>query len=308
MMPRIRLIFRFVKELLLLLLRERGRVDAERYITLAYRVFLKRNPEPEGLRHYLAAFERGESNGYKLARELVHSNECKEVAGLPASPSDSLHRARMELVQRHLPPAERIVDLGGASIGDSAGALLAMGYPHHPRDILIVDLPPDARLFGGEGAEANPTHTTPDGTVVRYHYSTMGDLASVASGTVDLVWSGESIEHVSEEEGDRVCQEAYRVLKPGGYFCLDTPNAALTRLESPDAFIHPEHQKEYTVPELRAKLERWGFRVVESKGICPMPESVRTQRYQRAEMLANLRLSDDAEQSYLFFLKAIKPS
>lgn len=307
-MPRVRLIIRFVKELFLLLLRERGRVDAERYITLAYRVFLKRAPEPEGLRHYLAAFERGGSNWYKLARELVYSNECKEVAGLPYSPADALHRARIELVQRHLPPAKRIVDLGGASIGDNAGALLAMGYPHRPSDILIVDLPPDARLFGGNGAEAMRTHTTPEGTVVRYHYSSMGDLSPVASGSVDLVWSGESIEHVSEEEGDRVCQEAYRVLKLGGFFCLDTPNATLTRLQSPDEMIHPEHQKEYTVPELRAKLERWGFQVVESKGICPMPESVRTQRYQRTEMLANLRLSDDAENSYLFFLKAVKSS
>jgi len=197
--------------------------------------------------------------------------------------------------------------LGGAAIGSPEGALLAMGYPHKPHQISIIDLPPDERLYGPRGAEAANTYVTVDGIHVDYHYSSMTDMSPFADNSIDLVWSGESIEHISEVEGDLVCQEAYRILKPGGYFCLDTPNAALTRIKSPDEFIHPEHQKEYLVSELRDKLARCGFEVVEEKGLCAMLNTLQTGQFDHRELACNISVSDHAESGYLFYLKAMKP-
>jgi len=105
-----------------------------------------------------------------------------------------------------------------------------------------------------------------------------------------------------------VCSHAFRALRPGGHFCLDTPNARLTRLESPDNLIHPEHKKEYYPHELREKLTEHGFIAEKELGICPMPESVREKRFLWDEMFAGARLSESPEESYLFFIHARKPA
>jgi hypothetical protein len=56
------------------------------------------------------------------------------------------------------------------------------------------------------------------------------------------------------------------VLKPGGFFALDTPNARITRLQQDD-FIDPDHEHEYTHGELSRDLALAGFEIVEAKGI-----------------------------------------
>jgi SAM-dependent methyltransferase len=68
------------------------------------------------------------------------------------------------------------------------------------------------------------------------------------------------------EVADVVLSEVRRVLRPGGYLALDTPNARVTRLQQA-AFIDPDHEHEYTHAELHEKLVRAGFEVVESKGL-----------------------------------------
>ncbi len=175
-----------------------------------------------------------------------------------------------------------------------------MGYPHHPREIVIVELPPTSPN------ERYTTWLTPDGILIRYHYGSMTDLSWLPDNSVDLVWAGQSIEHVTEEEAEITVRQVFRILRPNGYFCLDTPNAALTRLQSPDRLIHPEHKKEYYVSELKSLLESIGFEIVEAKGICPMPNSLRTGIFDPKEIVHNITLSDEPEYSYLFFLKGVK--
>lgn len=279
------------------------------FLQAAYRAFLKRELDEASQSYHLQALQAKHTTWWGVLHSIVQSDEFKLVYPLPAHPLYKLHEVRMKLVQNCLPPAQVILDLGGAgSRGHPEGALLAMGYPHHPAEIIIVDLPPTQRLNGGQGAENSPIFVTKENIHIRYLYRSMSNLSDIASETVDLVFSGESIEHITEAEADLVCQEVYRILRPGGYFCLDTPNAALTRLQSPGAFIHPEHKKEYDVHELQSKLEQWGFAVIESKGLCPMPESFRTRLFSYKEMVHNADLADTPETSYLFFLKAIKPN
>jgi len=181
-----------------------------------------------------------------------------------------------------------------------------MGYPHRPREIRIVDKPPSQRLGGG--AEPSQEFVTADGVLICYLYQSMGDPLPIESEAVDLAFCGESIEHVTEAEADAVCREVYRILKPGGDFCLDTPNASLVRLQSPDTPIHPEHRKEYHVQELWDKLERWGFQIADARGICPMPASLRSGVFSYKEMVSNIGLSMRPEEGYLFYLRGIKPA
>lgn len=56
------------------------------------------------------------------------------------------HLARLQLIAKHLPPAQKILDLGGSCGGIPQGALLHMGYPHEPEEVVIVDLPPEMQF------------------------------------------------------------------------------------------------------------------------------------------------------------------
>ena len=55
-----------------------------------------------------------------------------------------------------------------------------------------------------------------------------------------------------------MAREAFRVLAPGGWFCVDTPNGPLWRLRS-DALMNEDHEIEYSAGQLVAKLERRGL-------------------------------------------------
>jgi len=94
----------------------------------------------------------------------------------------------------------------------------------------------------------------------------MTTLAPIPDASVDLVYAGQSIEHVSRPEAITACREVWRVLKPGGFFALDTPNARITRLQQ-DEFIDPDHEHDYTHQELSGDLAVAGFEIVEARGI-----------------------------------------
>jgi len=285
-----------------------SRAEHSKFLHAAYRACLHREPDPDGLRRYLEQLESNTLDWEGVLRAVLGSEEFlsqQEARSSEERAMHSLHGARTILFRELLPRAEVVVDLGGASSCDPEGALFALGYPHAPRELTIVDLPPDKRFL-------QPRTATPQdlmaarGTRIQYLYGSMGDLRSIADSSVDLVVSGESIEHVAEDEADRAFREALRILRPGGHFCLDTPNARLTRIQSPCSPIHPEHRKEYRVSELADKLARHGFHIATVKGICPMPESLASGRFDLAEMARNRRLSDDPEEGYLFFIDAVK--
>ncbi|HET9223047.1 MAG TPA: DUF4214 domain-containing protein [Roseiflexaceae bacterium] len=307
-MAHLRVYGRFLREYGRLAILTRRWHDTSLFLHTAYRIFLKRAPDVDGLNYYLQELQGGRMTRRDALRSLTSSTEYQQIYGMGIGTLEALHQARALVFRELLPPAQVIVDLGGAAHEHPEGALLYLGYPYRPREIFIVDLPPDNRLTGAVGTEATQEVTTPDGVRVHYIYGSMSELSMFGDQSAELVVSGESIEHIAEAEADIVCREAYRILRPGGSFCLDTPNAALARILSPDKRIHPEHQKEYYVGELADKLQRVGFEIAAMRGICPMPRSLQNKVFDYGEIIRNIRLSDDPEEGFLFFINATKPA
>src|SRR5262249_22876982 len=274
------------------------------YVRLVFQTLLEREADPDELEPWLAKLRRQETNAYQLVGQLLDSNEFQD-GRLAKEFYLSLHRGRMQAVKQ-LPKARTILDLGGGS-GTPEGALLGMGYPYSFDKLTIIEMPPENRheIYGDLGffREVVQSRQGP----IHWVYASMTDLAGFGDETLELVFSGETLEHITRADGDHVCREAYRVLKPGGYFCLDTPNRAVTKLHFPDSWIHPEHQHEYTHAELAGLLQKHGFLIRDAKGIALAQESVASGIFSQEECIRHEGLYDDIEKCYLLNYRCQKP-
>ena len=292
-------------------LRSRGRrspafeelspADQVRY---AYQVLLRREPDEGAVARYVPALTDGAIGLGELFDGLRTSEEYRVRTPVgEASLLQSLHFSRIELILG-LPRAQRIVDLGGSATYSELGALVLLGYPYDFDLLTIVDLPPDDRheLYRSEAWRRVETSQGP----VEYVYGSMTDLSFVESGSVDLVFSGQSIEHVSRADAAVVVAEVARVLRPGGWFVLDTPNGPVCRLQQAD-FIDPDHEHEYSLAELESLVSGGGaLTVVERKGLNLGLRSVASGVFDPAEFAAHPGVYADAESCYLLAVAARK--
>ncbi len=291
--------------------------STRRLIETTYRTLLKRPASSSELARWMQSLQSSEAKWTGLIWQILCSDELQNLHPDWSLPYDqnrvqnALHVARCLLIRHELPSAHRIVDLGGACTESIAGSLLWMGYPHRAQEITIIDLPPQTRMFADNyryvGSE-NAAWIEVEGTRVRYIHASMTDMSSVADESIDMLWMGQSIEHITLAQARQVYVEARRVLKPGGYFCLDTPNRDVTRLQYPFSYIHPEHKHEYTVIELQKHLAEAGFNIRRTLGICPLPRSTQKGRLYLREIPEHLELSDNASIAYFFYIESIKPS
>ncbi len=265
------------------------------FVRLAYEILLRREPDDAGYRHYVACLRGGVMTRAEVLDELRGSMEFRESVVVPDL-SVSLHQSRCDFI-RLLPPARRIVDLGGTHQQDQRGALVAFGYPYRFDSLTIVDLPPEQRHAVYAESTSSGTVATEKGPVT-YHPGTMTDLSFLPDASVDLVYSGQTIEHVTEEVGDRVLAEVARVLVPGGWFCLDTPNGPVCRRQQA-SLINDDHEIEYSDAQLRAKLERHGFRVEVALGLNHLGRNVEHGGFDVDELVRNSGLYLDRENCYL---------
>jgi hypothetical protein len=276
------------------------------FVDLAYQVVLGRHAEPSALAGFTEQLDLWKTTRYRLITKLVESEEFEGLIWDGLEFWVTQHRARL-IVAAMLPKAETIVDLGGSCEGRPEGALVEFGYPYRFQSLSIVELPRDRRheLYTeicGEYTEVIETDNGP----VSYVYASMTDLSAFGDATVDLVYAGQSIEHVTPEEAVTVFREVRRVLKPGGHFCFDTPNRAVTRLDNPDKFVVDDHKVEYTHPEMSALIEGNGFAVVEAKGLVLMSQSVEEGRFIPREVSGRGRIYDDIENCWLLYYKCRK--
>lgn len=265
---------------------------------------LQRAPDPGGFADNLHQLESGNLSHYELAEAVRGSEEFQTRGFSGRMLGASIHAGRCQFI-RSLPKAARIVDLGGTHLAREDGALVALGYPYHFESLTIVDLPSDDRHEIYRSNEHRHEVTTPLGPV-NYRYQSMTDLACFDEESVDLVYSGQSIEHVTAADGDLVLQQVRRILRPGGAIAIDTPNARVTRVQQ-EALIDPDHKLEYTWPELRDKIVDAGLEVQETWGLNYAGESVRTGRFDPNEVARNWGLHADLEDCYILAVVARRP-
>lgn len=202
-----------------------------------------------------------------------------------------------------MPAASEICDLGGAN-----SPLYRMGYPHPFDRLVMVDLPDEQRhqIYG----KFEPMPHDGQGKV-QILYANMVHLDVLPDATFDLIWSGQSIEHISEGDGRLMCAEVFRILKPGGAFCLDTPNGRITRIHAATSnleFIHPEHRVEYEPRHLGDIIKGAGFSIREAYGICHMPRTVQTGRFSYDDFRDGTPISKNIDESYIQYYSCRKPS
>jgi 2-polyprenyl-3-methyl-5-hydroxy-6-metoxy-1,4-benzoquinol methylase len=93
---------------------------------------------------------------------------------------------------------------------------------------------------------------------------TLGDLAPVMDGEVDLIYAGQVLEHAWPDDIAAFFTEAHRVLRAGGTLALDSPNRRVT---SALGWMHPEHTVEFTADEIAEVLRLAGFVNVRVRGM-----------------------------------------
>lgn len=184
------------------------------------------DPRDEIARSYERAFEEAISEGGSIyggtapmppLTQAAHERRLALLDGLPIGDlSDSV-----------------VADFGVGSWG------FACVYPRlqHCREAIGLDI---SAVALAESQRVSDSGSFPYGRNVRYLVS-RGDRLPLEDETVDVLFAGESIEHVDHTEA--FFDEVYRVLKPGGRFVLTTPNADayLHKQAGETAAIGPEH-------------------------------------------------------------------
>jgi len=272
-------------------------------VRTTYEVILDREPEAAALDHFERALHQGRISRHGLAESLIHSEEARRSVPI-TDVLLSMHVSRCEFV-RGLPRASRIIDLGGTHQGYPDGALVHLGYPYRFDRLLVVDLPPGERHAIYQGGGGGGSVQSPLGPV-EFAFHSMAELARYPDSSFDLVYSGQSIEHVPQAEGETVLGEAHRILVPGGWLCVDTPNGPVWRVRS-DALMNPDHRIEYSSDQLASAVERAGFEIREHKGLNYMGEALAQGRFDEVEASANPGVFASPDECLLLALVARKP-
>jgi hypothetical protein len=89
-------------------------------------------------------------------------------------------------------------------------------------------------------------------------------VPAVSDGSIDLIFSGQNIEHLWPGQMISFLVEANRVLQPGAWLVLDSPNRNFTR---PYRWSMSEHTVELTPSEATDLLEVAGFEVTKMRGL-----------------------------------------
>ncbi len=272
-------------------------------VRMAFNVILDREPDEAGGAEYSSKLARGELSRHGVAQALAHSEEFRRSVPI-VDVLLSMHVSRCAFVAG-LPRAARILDLGGTHQGMADGALVHMGYPYPFERLVVVDLPVEDRHAIYQKGSMGETVESELGPV-EFAFHSMVDLSPYADESFDMVYSGQSIEHVTEPEGDAVVREVYRVLAPGGWFCLDTPNGPVWRLRAA-TLMNDDHKIEYGADALRSKLEAGGFDVTEAKGLNLMQQGVAAGVFDELEASAHPGVFAALEECLLLAMVARKP-
>lgn len=183
-----------------------------------------------------------------------------------------LHASRTNWCSQ-LPAWDRILDIGGSSPTHELGALLELGYPHHPSELHILDRPEDDQFHGRPIYDQRIVRKREWGTVT-FHHGDAGNLDAVpdlGGRRFDAVFMGQVIEHIPTHELPGMLAQIRSHLVDRGAFVFDTPNRSMTKLIMGEAFLSGDHTHEYDPEEMVSIVSRHGFTVEKVVGIHHMP-------------------------------------
>jgi SAM-dependent methyltransferase len=92
----------------------------------------------------------------------------------------------------------------------------------------------------------------------------VGDMTDVKDGSVGLVFSGQNFEHLFGDDAVDFLLEAQRVLEPGGWLVMDSPNREVA---SALVWTQPQHTIEFTPAEASELVTLAGFDVADVRGL-----------------------------------------
>lgn len=188
------------------------------------------------------------------ALEGYYTDESHQDAYVVEHPFfHSFHEARLRTMdrvfRRYIPPGSRVLDVGS---GYSIFFLITTDWEY---EMTCCDLDSSA-MEKMRGLVPQWRWLVSDATRLPFE-----------DGSFDAVFAGEIIEHVPEPAA--ALSEWKRVLRPGGTLILTTPNRdrLLARANGRAMPVHPEHVREFTLPEMRGMLAGEGLEVVRTTGI-----------------------------------------
>ena len=98
-------------------------------------------------------------------------------------------------------------------------------------------------------------------------------LRKVTSRSIGTIFASHVVEHVPADALISVFAESARVLRNGGYFMIETPNAQSLAMSALDFWRDPTHLAPRHVGALTLIGREFGFEVVELRTIDPFPEA-----------------------------------
>ena len=109
---------------------------------------------------------------------------------------------------------------------------------------VAIDLNPDAAKYLASG--------------IRFVNSTADNLGALESDSLDLIFSSNLLEHLSDDELERAVKEFHRVLRPGGLMITMQPNYYYAYREYFDDYTH---KKVFSHQSLQDFFEANGFKI-----------------------------------------------
>lgn len=267
-----------------------------KYIEAAYQIILGREIDESGLKYWHDFVDDG-LDRIDLVNTLVASDEFKIRAKKRKQPIDILHNARQEWA-RSLPHFDSILDIGGSSATMPEGALIELGYLHRPKHLTIVDRPP-LEQYHGAPSYIQGVHTFGWGVVEHIHKEAEALPSLLFEDKYDLVFMGQTIEHIQPYALPGILDFIKSVLKENGRLILDTPNRDITKIQSSN-YIDSDHKKEYGFNEMVSLIVDAGFKLVDSIGMIEMSHTIASGNFSFDDFYDGELLNDDASRCYVY--------
>jgi len=107
--------------------------------------------------------------------------------------------------------------------------------------------------YGVELFSPKPNDLPPN---VRWIANSVCNMEGIPSQSVDLLFSGQNIEHLYREDLIGFLREANRIVRNEGHICLDSPNRSITQEAG---YTHPQHTLELSVDDALYLIKLAGF-------------------------------------------------